>query len=278
MSGESAPLIDEATIEKVKENLAQAKDKVSDIVENIVEQAPAEVVENLNQCEAAITDKVNEFVNEAKNGNTSIRGLALISGLALVASSIYELFINLWQFQLTFALIAFYSLVMGSVAVTMEVDPEALPYGQKLRGWLLKHIGLVQVSTGRGIFYLVAGSLELTQDETSATLIGLFTVIVAISYIVVGRRATMKVKALRAANYPTFVIRRKFNQFDKDGDGYIDFKEFHDLLVSLDVNITYQGSEMIFVSLDREMDGKLSFEEFERFWSDDPLTLGLIPV
>lgn len=86
----------------------------------------------------------------------------------------------------------------------------------------------------------------------------------------------MKVKALRASKYPTFVLRMKFNNADKDGDGYLSFKEFHALLESLNVDITYQGSEMLFVSLDRGMNGNLEFEEFQRFWTDDPLTL--IPV
>lgn len=86
----------------------------------------------------------------------------------------------------------------------------------------------------------------------------------------------MKVQALRAAKYPTSVLRMKFNEFDVDNDGFLDFKEFHQLLLSLEVDITYQGSEMLFVSLDRDMNGNLEFDEFVQFWSNDPLTL--VPV
>jgi hypothetical protein len=119
--------------------------------------------EGLTHAAGAVQDKLQKFVAMAKEGNTSIRGLALISGLALVVSSCYELVTNAICLHLTATLVAFYSLVMGSVAVAMEVDPKALPYGEQIRSWLIKYIGLVQLSTGRGVFYLVAGSLELTQ-------------------------------------------------------------------------------------------------------------------
>ena len=99
---------------------------------------------------------------------------------------------------------------------------------------------------------------------------------IAVAYIVVGRRAVGKVKEIRQQTFPPRVLKEKFNSFDSNGDGFLDFKEFHELLLSLDVNITFQGAEMVFVSLDRDMQGGLSYEEFELFWSNDPLTM--IPV
>lgn len=153
MSTETTPL--QAKIQDISDNISVAS---SAIKEKVKENFPA--VDKTNE---VIQDKIQEFVEMAKKGTTSIRGLALISGLALVISSVYEILINLFTFQLTFTMIGFYSLVMGSVAIAMEVDPEALPFGEKIRAWLLKYIGLVQLSTGRGVFYLVAGSLELTQ-------------------------------------------------------------------------------------------------------------------
>lgn len=235
-----------------------------------------QVKEKITAVKNVAAGKLDEFVTEAKKGNTSIRGLALISGIALVISSLIDLLYSLLHFMPTAALISFYSLVMGSIAIAMEVDPEALPYGNQIRNWLIKYIGLVQLSTGRGVFYLIAGSLELTQDGTTPTIVGFFTVAVAIAYIVVGRRATSKVKKIREEKFPQHVLKQKFNDFDTDGDGLLDFKEFHQLLLSLEVDITFQGAEMLFVSLDRDMAGGLEFEEFEKFWSNDPLTM--VPV
>ena len=80
-----------------------------------------------------VQNQLNDFVEQAKNGSASIRGLALISGFALVVSSVYEIFSNIFSFHLTAVLIAFYSLIMGGVAIAMEVDPEALVSDIQLR-------------------------------------------------------------------------------------------------------------------------------------------------
>jgi len=236
----------------------------------------ATVSENLEQAGAAVKDKIKSFVEMAKNGNTSIRGLALIAALALILSSLNELVRGIYTLHPSSALIGLYSFFIGSVAVSMEVDPEAVPFGSKIRKWLLKYLGIVQISTGRGAFYLIAGTLQLTQDTYSATFIGAFQVVVAIVYIVVGRRAVSKVKQLRDEVYPEKVLKQKFETFDKNKDGKLQFEEFYQLLSSLNVEISYQGAELIFVSLDRDMEGGLSFEEFKAFWGNDPLTL--VPV
>ena len=134
---ERDPLLTQSTVDRVKKNIADAGNNVA--------------------------GKVNDFVETAKNGNTSVRGLALVSGVALVASSSNQVYGGIVTLSPSSALIAFYSLVMGSIAIAMEMDPQALPYGQRIRNWLIKYIGLVQLSTGRGLFYFIAGSLELTQ-------------------------------------------------------------------------------------------------------------------
>jgi Ca2+-binding EF-hand superfamily protein len=97
-----------------------------------------------------------------------------------------------------------------------------------------------------------------------------------LAYIIVGRLAVIRVQKLRQEVFPPRVLKKKFAEFDSDDDGQLDFKEFHELLLSLGVEITYQGSEMIFVSLDRDMQGGLDYDEFSKFWSTDPLTM--IPV
>ncbi len=85
-----------------------------------------------------VQNQINDLVEMAKNGSTSIRGLALIAGFALVLSSIYEVFSNLFHFHPTAVLIGFYSLFMGGVAIAMEVDPEALVSENKNRRQAVK--------------------------------------------------------------------------------------------------------------------------------------------
>ena len=117
-------------------------------------------------------------------------------------------------------------------------------------------------------------SLQWIQDNIQATIISGFIVVVAIAYIVIGCRATSKAKQLRAEQFPKRTLRKKFNEVDGDKDGEIKVKEFYELLSTLGVDISYQGAEMIFMSLDRNMNGNINFDEFEKFWSsEDPLTM-----
>jgi hypothetical protein len=129
----------------------------------LMEKTLGNIKDTANATGDAIKTKVTNFVQLAKDGNASIRGLALIAGLATVISSIYEILDGIVNFQPTSTLIGLYSLIMGSIAVAMEVDPEALPYGAVIRNALLKYLGLVQLASGRGVFYFIAGTLELTQ-------------------------------------------------------------------------------------------------------------------
>ena len=84
------------------------------------------VKEKLGNAGNVVQGQIKQFIVTAKNGNASIRGLALISGFALVISSCSQIVTSVWKFHPTAVLIAFYSLFMGSAAIAMEVDPQAL--------------------------------------------------------------------------------------------------------------------------------------------------------
>lgn len=56
--------------------------------------------------------------------------------------------------------------------------------------------------------------------------------------------------------------RRAFNRADRDGSGYLDFKEFLDSLRELEVTIAYQHALSRFAKLDKDKDGRICESEF----------------
>lgn len=64
--------------------------------------------------------------------------------------------------HVSLAIIDIYGFFVGASAIVMESDREAVPYADKLRGILGKNFGLVRTVTGRGLFYCVAASLQLS--------------------------------------------------------------------------------------------------------------------
>ena len=60
--------------------------------------------------------------------------------------------------------------------------------------------------------------------------------------------------------------RKQFDFFDEDGNGFIDFDEFADLLkvIAGDVNARQIGRG--FSMVDTDSDGQVSFDEFMTWW------------
>jgi hypothetical protein len=116
--------------------------------------------------------KVKELGNQAKQkareayfavrqGNTSIRWLALVTGVGLVLDSFYGFFVYFFHGNFIYSIINFYAFVMGASAVVMESDVDAIPYSEQIRLFLGKFLGAVRTVIGRGIFYGVAATMEL---------------------------------------------------------------------------------------------------------------------
>ena len=58
-------------------------------------------------------------------------------------------------------------------------------------------------------------------------------------------------------------IRKVFDRFDSDGDGFITAKEFHQAMADLgDVHYTESMAQAVINAKDGNADGKLSFDEF----------------
>ncbi len=58
-------------------------------------------------------------------------------------------------------------------------------------------------------------------------------------------------------------VRKAFDRFDHDGDGFITAKEFHQAMADLgDVHYTESMAQAVINAKDGNADGKLSFDEF----------------
>jgi len=106
--------------------------------------------------------KALAYAKTVANGNGSIRVMALIGGSALVVDSVSSYTTNLMAFQYGAALINFYAMFLGLSAIIMESDKEAIPYDAMLREKIGKNLGILRSVTGRGLFYGIAGTLEMT--------------------------------------------------------------------------------------------------------------------
>ena len=59
-----------------------------------------------------------------------------------------------------------------------------------------------------------------------------------------------------------------FKKYDIDGNDKIEFEEFHKLLQDMNIDLSIQEAEVMYMSLDKDMSHGLPFEEFQKFWSN----------
>lgn len=227
--------------------------------------------ENIEKVKVKATEagkNVVAYAVSVANGNASIRVMALAGGAAMVFDSIGNFFNNLFRLNFIQAIIAFYAFMVGASAVIMESDKDAIPYAEKLRGIIGKNLGVVRTVTGRGLFYGVAATLEISQGNRRSTIIGWVELFIGISYIVLGYRASEKLKATRNKIWPEKKVRKMFQKYDIDGNDKIEFEEFYKLLQDMNIDLSIQEAEVMYMSLDKDMSHGLPFVEFQKFWSN----------
>tara|TARA_B110000908_G_C10247883_1_gene449914 strand:+ start:68 stop:280 length:213 start_codon:yes stop_codon:yes gene_type:complete len=64
----------------------------------------------------------------------------------------------------------------------------------------------------------------------------------------------------------TTKIKKIFDQFDKDKDGYINKKELNSLAIALNNTLSPAELQDLFRDLDIDNSGKITWEEFIKYW------------
>jgi calcium-binding protein CML len=61
-------------------------------------------------------------------------------------------------------------------------------------------------------------------------------------------------------------LRKRFDSYDLNGDGFINPEEFHALLIDLDGDVSREECQLDFEVADTEGDGYIGFKEFVAWW------------
>jgi Ca2+-binding EF-hand superfamily protein len=108
------------------------------------------------------------------------------------------------------------------------------------------------------------------QAGTRSQVIGGIVLCIGAAYIILGRMASNKLKNLRNQEYPDRKIRSMFAKYDQDNSGRIEFNEFTALLKDMGVDLSLQEAELMYLSIDKDMNHGICIEEFQKFWSTSP--------
>ncbi len=172
----------------------------------------------------------------------------------------------LFGFSLVLAILDLYVFCAGALMVALEFRDSFIP--STFRDRIRKEALFLYRPYGRAAFYAGVGMVLICVGGAITTLIGMYTTAVG-AYIYMGSMGAMKsLSALRAQAHDEDTLRAKFQEADKDKSGYVDSQELAGICCALGTTLKKNELESALFLLDKNEDGKITFEEFRAWWMD----------
>ena len=221
--------------------------------------------------ETAETRLFSDLAEQAKNGDVSIRLIALLGGLALIVTAIIEVLPKLFTLNVAGTFIELYTLIIGFVVILLEGKSQGIDVSKILPETaivrLYKYGLFLKFVWGRGCLYFVAGTLIFTQGSLLDWISGAYMMVVGVIYLYAGNRTVNKLQELRKALYSEDTLKSKFDEADTDGKGSLAFEQFVLLCQSLGMDLNRRESDAAFVHIDKSSDELLTYDEFAGWWN-----------
>mmetsp|Transcript_52648 Transcript_52648/g.157715 ORF Transcript_52648/g.157715 Transcript_52648/m.157715 type:complete len:270 (-) Transcript_52648:260-1069(-) len=248
-AGEKAPLTDSQTAQ-----LHAAGTVISDLA----------TAENVKAAAGYTAGKIQQAYGLATDANTPLRMMALLAGVAMLASSILTMLGKIVRFNIADSILSLYCVFLAVIIIMLE--GRWIPFQKKFQSKVRKYALFLDFVWGRGILYFVAGSLQFVQLTLLDAPVGLFTMFVGMSYYINGRNTSNKLSELRKSLFSVEELRRRFDEVDVTGKGEIDFAHFKVFVERLGLVLSQNELEAAFDNVDLDHGGTIEFEEFLLWW------------
>ena len=199
-------------------------------------------------------------------GNWSLRLLAMLGGLAMIAVSSLSFIGHILQLNWITAIFDIYTFSLGIIIVILE-SGRKLSFFSKLENNLYKNALFLKYVWGRGIIYFVAGTLQISKLSLVDFAVGSFVCFVGIMYIVIGRQAAKKLANYRSSITPE-QLQVAFAEADTDGVGSLTMVQFRQLTISLRLDLSKKEAEAAFLQIDNSLTGRLTYESVQMWWNE----------
>lgn len=199
-------------------------------------------------------------------GNWSLRLLAMLGGLAMIAVSSLSFIGHILQLNWITAIFDIYTFSLGIIIVILE-SGRKLSFFSKLENNLYKNALFLKYVWGRGIIYFVAGTLQISKLSLVDFAVGSFVCFVGIMYIVIGRQAAKKLANYRSSITPE-QLQVAFAEADTDGVGSLTMVQFRQLTTSLGLDLSKKEAEAAFLQIDNSLTGRLTYKSVQMWWNE----------
>lgn len=209
--------------------------------------------------------KYEELKTYAEEGQWTWKVAGFFAGLFIVISSLFSFISHFFGLSPFAAVIDVYMILFGSIACTLEYKDVLLT--AQVRAQIRKEALFLYRPYGRAAFYFFVGVLQIAQGGLIGCLVGFYTTIVGIIIYSASKNALRALDNIRASLKTEAEVAAQFARFDTDNNGCLDPAELAKLCQALGATQSLNELESALFVLDKNADGKVSYEEFLDWWS-----------
>ena len=127
---------------------------------------------------------------------------------------------------------------------------------------------------GRGLCYILAGGMHIALPSTPATAIGVALMVCGVFCLIASQMAASRLNKLHdevigSHTDDLVFVRQTFNRFDKDQTGLLSPAELAAACKELGSEFNVNELTAIFMYLDMDADGLISYASFEEWWTGE---------
>lgn len=145
--------------------------------------------------------------------------------------------------------------------------PNPLSARAHIRNIVTRNFNILRFVWGRGILYIFAGTINVALTYLITMISGAVMIVLGLLSIILGIHASRKFAALRNSLADESYLLLLFSYYDSDGDGYLEAYQFTNLLSYLGMELDDRYALKAFDTIDRDGDRRISFDEFNDWWS-----------
>lgn len=210
------------------------------------------------------SEKLINLQKAVEEGDGSWKYLGFVAGIAIMFVSFMGFLSALFGFAPVLSLLYMYVFCAGALMAALEFKDSFIP--MSYREMIRKEALFLYRPYGRAGFYFVIGTIMISIGGLMTPLVGIYTAGVGV-YIYYGSAQAMKsLEALRAQAHDEAHMLSQFKTADLDGDGFLSPSELSNVCASLGTTLKKSELETAIFILDKNEDGKISFEEFKSWW------------
>jgi hypothetical protein len=208
--------------------------------------------------------KLQELKKYAEEGQWTWKIAGFFAGLLIVITSSLGLLSNFFGLSFFTALLDVYAIGFGALACVLEYKDVLLT--ASAREVIKREALFLYRPYGRAAFYFFIGLLMVAKGGLLGFIVGAYTMLVGVIIFTSSRSAVAALDEIRNNIKSEKDMALKFAQFDTDNSGALDSAELARLCRSLGAQQSLNELEAALFVLDKNADGKISYEEFLDWW------------